>query len=97
MYAHLFELLLRLKANYFWPAMWATAFNEDDPENPALADRYGIVMGTSHHEPMMRAHKEYTKRREEVGAWDYAQTRRTSTSSSVTDWSAISVLTILSP
>ena len=72
MYAHLFELLLRLKANYFWPAMWATAFNEDDPENPVLADRYGIIMGTSHHEPMMRAHKEYTKRREEVGAWDYA-------------------------
>ena len=72
MYAHLFELLLRLKANYFWPAMWATAFNEDDPQNPVLADRYGIVMGTSHHEPMMRAHKEYTKRRKEVGAWDYA-------------------------
>lgn len=71
MYAHLFELLLRLKANYFWPAMWATAFNEDDPQNPAIADEYGIVMGTSHHEPMMRAHKEYTKRREEIGAWDY--------------------------
>jgi len=76
MYAHLFELLLRLKANYFWPAMWATAFNEDDPENPALADRYGIVMGTSHHEPMMRAHKEYTKRREEVGAWDYVTNKK---------------------
>ena len=76
MYAHLFELLLRLKANYFWPAMWATAFNEDDLENPALADRYGIVMGTSHHEPMMRAHKEYTKRREEVGAWDYATNKK---------------------
>ena len=76
MYAHLFELLLRLKANYFWPAMWATAFNEDDPENPVLADRYGIIMGTSHHEPMMRAHKEYTKRREEVGAWDYATNKK---------------------
>lgn len=71
-YAHIFELLLRLKANYFWPAMWATAFNEDDQENPRLADEYGIVMGTSHHEPMMRAHKEYTSRREEVGPWDYA-------------------------
>lgn len=56
--------------------MWATAFNEDDLENPALADRYGIVMGTSHHEPMMRAHKEYTKRREEVGAWDYATNKK---------------------
>ena len=71
-YAHIFELLLRLKANYFWPAMWATAFNEDDPESPRLADEMGIVMGTSHHEPMMRAHKEYTSRREEVGPWDYA-------------------------
>jgi len=71
MYATMFELLLRLKANYLWPAMWASAFNEDDPMNPVLADEYGMVMGTSHHEPMMRAHKEYTKRREEVGAWDY--------------------------
>lgn len=33
---------------------------------------YGIIMGTSHHEPMMRAHKEYTRRRDEVGEWNYA-------------------------
>ena len=46
-YEKIFELLLRLKANYFWPAMWATAFNEDDPESPRLADEMGIVMGTS--------------------------------------------------
>lgn len=71
-YARIFELLLRLKANYFWPAMWATAFNEDDPLSPKVADEMGIVMGTSHHEPMMRAHKEYTSRREEVGPWDYS-------------------------
>ena len=71
MYEHLFELLLRLKANYFWPAMWGSAFNEDDPRNPVVADMYGIIMGTSHHEPMMRAHKEYTKRRNEVGEWNY--------------------------
>lgn len=71
-YAKIFELLLRLKANYFWPAMWATAFNEDDPLSPQIADEMGIVMGTSHHEPMMRSHKEYTKRRNEVGPWDYA-------------------------
>ena len=71
MYTHMFELLLRLKANYLWPAMWNAAFNEDDPMNPVLADEYGIVMGTSHHEPMMRAHKEYTKRRTEIGPWDY--------------------------
>ena len=72
-YSKIFELLLRMKANYFWPAMWASAFNEDDSLNPKVADEMGIVMGTSHHEPMMRAHKEYTKRREEVGAWDYAK------------------------
>ncbi len=76
MYATMFELLLRLKANYLWPAMWASSFNEDDPESPRLADEYGIVMGTSHHEPMMRAHKEYTRRREEVGAWDYASNKK---------------------
>lgn len=71
-YTHIFELLLRLKANYLWPAMWDSKFNEDDPLNPLLADEYGIVMGTSHHEPMMRAHKEYTSRRNEVGPWDYS-------------------------
>ena len=71
-YKHIFELLLRLKANYFWPAMWATAFNEDDPESPRLADEMGIVMGTSHHEPMMRSHQEYLHRKEQVGPWDYA-------------------------
>jgi len=72
MYAHMFELLLRLKANYLWPAMWDSRFNEDDPESPRLADEYGIVMGTSHHEPMMRAHKEYVLRKTEIGPWDYA-------------------------
>ena len=71
-YEHIFELLLRLKANYFWPAMWATAFNEDDPESPRLADEMGIVMGTSHHEPMMRSHQEYLHRKQQVGPWDYA-------------------------
>lgn len=71
-YEHIFELLLRLKANYFWPAMWATAFNEDDPESPRLADEMGIIMGTSHHEPMMRSHQEYLHRKNEVGPWDYA-------------------------
>lgn len=74
-YARIFELLLRLKANYFWPAMWGSAFNEDDPLSPQVADDMGIVMGTSHHEPMMRAHKEYTRRRNEVGPWDYAQNK----------------------
>ncbi len=73
-YTKVFELLLRLRANYLWPAMWDNAFNEDDPLNPKLADEYGIVMGTSHHEPMMRAHKEWTKRRADYGngKWNYA-------------------------
>jgi len=73
MYAHMFELLLRLRANYLWPAMWGNAFNEDDPENPHLADEYGIVMGTSHHEPMMRAQKEWGSHHEEYGngQWNY--------------------------
>ena len=71
-YSRIFELLLRLKANYMWPAMWDSRFNEDDPLAPKIADEMGIVMGTSHHEPMMRAHKEYTTRRDEVGPWDYA-------------------------
>lgn len=76
MYAHIFELLLRLKANYLWPAMWSNAFNEDDEMSPVLADSLGIVMGTSHHEPMMRAHKEYTKRRKEIGPWDYVTNKK---------------------
>jgi len=58
-YTNVFELLLRLKANYLWPAMWNNCFNEDDPLNYQLANDYGIVMGTSHVEPMMRADKEW--------------------------------------
>ncbi len=69
-YTKVFELLLRLKANYLWPAMWNNAFNEDDPLNPKLADEYGIVMGTSHHEPMLRAQQEW--KRHGTGPWDYA-------------------------
>ncbi|KAG7441243.1 uncharacterized protein BT62DRAFT_1046282 [Guyanagaster necrorhizus] len=51
-YTKLYELLLRLKANYLWPGF---AFAVDDPENQPLADVYGIVMGTSHEEPMARS------------------------------------------
>ncbi len=69
-YTHVFELLLREKANYLWPAMWNSAFNEDDPLNPKLADEYGIVMGTSDHEPMLRAQQEW--KRHGTGAWDYS-------------------------
>jgi hypothetical protein len=69
-YERVFELLLRLKANYLWPAMWNNAFNEDDPLNPKLVDEYGIVMGTSHHEPMLRAQQEW--KRHGAGPWDYS-------------------------
>jgi hypothetical protein len=73
-YTKLFELILRLKGNYLWPAMWNNAFNEDDPENPKLADEYGIVMGTSHQEPMLRAQKEWDRRHiRSIGTWNYAK------------------------
>ena len=70
-YVKVFELILRLKGNYLWPAMWGSAFNEDDPLNPKLADEYGIVMGTSHHEPMLRAQQEW--KRHGKGPWDYSK------------------------
>lgn len=68
-YEHVFELILRLRGNYLWPAMWGRAFYDDDPENPVLANEYGIVIGTSHHEPLMRAHDEW--RRYGSGPWNY--------------------------
>lgn len=68
-YEKVFELLLRLKANYLWPAMWSNAFNDDDKLNPVLADKWGIVMGTSHHEPMQRSQQEW--KRYGIGLWDY--------------------------
>jgi Glycosyl hydrolase family 115 len=54
-YARICELLLRLKANTLWPAMHevSTPFNAI-PENREVADRYGIVMGASHCEPLLR-------------------------------------------
>ena len=71
-YSRIFELLLRLKANYLWPAMWNNAFNEDDLRNAALADEYGIVMGTSHQEPMIRAQKEWDRRyKSNLGSWSW--------------------------
>ena len=61
-YAQVFELLLRLKGNYFWPAMWSTNFSLDGPglQSAELADELGVVMSTSHHEPCMRSGEEYT-------------------------------------
>ncbi len=67
-YEKVFELLLRLRANFLWPAMWNSAFAADDPLNAELADEYGIVMGTSHEEPMMCAEKEW---KSADGPWNY--------------------------
>jgi hypothetical protein len=72
-YTKVFDLLLRLRANYLWPAMWNSAFATDDPVNAKLANEYGIVMGTSHEEPMMCAEKEWQPA---YGPWDYVSNRK---------------------
>lgn len=60
-YEPIFELLLRLKGNYLWPAMWSARFEDDGPGllNAELADEYGVIMGMSHHEPCLRQGEEY--------------------------------------
>jgi len=79
-YAKVYEVILRLHGNYLWPAMWNNGFAIDDPDNPRVADEYGVVMGSSHQEPMMRSQKEWdwvvqaennpaTGR--QYGRWDY--------------------------
>lgn len=69
-YERVFELMLRLKSNYLWPAMWGNAFYDDDSLNIKTADEYGIVIGTSHHEPLMRAHDEW-RRYGNKKLWNY--------------------------
>jgi hypothetical protein len=63
-YERIFELLLRLHANSLWPAMHpgSLAFNAV-PENAILADKWGIVMGSSHSEALLRNN---------VGEWNEA-------------------------
>lgn len=68
-YEKVFELILRMKGNYLWPAMWWAGFYSDDPQSAELADELGVVMGTTHHEPMMRAHAEWKAGGE--GDWNY--------------------------
>ncbi|MDO5321434.1 MAG: glycosyl hydrolase 115 family protein [Bacteroidia bacterium] len=75
-YARVFELLLRLRANFMWPAMWGWSFYADDPLNSKTADDMGIVMGTSHHEPMARNHQEWARRKGADGAWDYTTNKK---------------------
>lgn len=68
-YQKVYELILRMKGNFLWPAMWGKAHADDDPQNPILADEYGIVISYTHHEPMMRAHVEWS--RYGKGPWNY--------------------------
>lgn len=70
-YEKVFELLLRSKGNFLWPAMWGRAIYDDDSLSAPLADKLGIVLSTSHHEPLMRAHVEWS--RYGKGPWNYEQ------------------------
>lgn len=75
-YKKVFELLLRLRANFLWPAMWpgfpnpGASFFTDDPENQRTADIWGIVVSTSHHEPMQRMANEWLAENP-LGTWDW--------------------------
>lgn len=71
LYKRIFELLLRLKGNFMWPAMWNNAFWDDDPENGRLANTMGIVMSTSHHEPMNLAQQDWKRRGGTEKQWNY--------------------------
>ena len=75
-YEKVFELILRLKGNFLWPAMWQWAFYADDALNSKTADEMGIIIGTSHHEPMARNHQEYARRRGEWGPWNYQKNQQ---------------------
>lgn len=78
-YENVYELILRCKGNYLWPAMWSNTFSEDGKgtnklANAELADKYGIVMGTSHHEPLCRAGVEWQNKYRQYGtsnAWNF--------------------------
>ena len=74
-YQRVFELVLRLRGNMMWPAMWGWAFYADDAENEKTADEMGVVMSTSHHEPMARNHQEYARNRKGWGSWNYQKNK----------------------
>ena len=81
MYENVFELLLRMKGNYLWPAMWSSSFACDGPglASAELADEYGVVIGLSHHEPCLRHGEEYSRLRGPQSiygdAWDFRTNR----------------------
>lgn len=80
-YEKVFELLLRLKANFLWPAMWpgypnpGASFFTDDPDNQRAADVHGVVMSTSHHEPMQRLSNEWLAEGNPLGTWDWVSNK----------------------
>jgi len=80
-YEKVFELVLRLKGNCLWPAMWRSSFWEDGPglESARLADEWGVAIGTSHHEPMCRAGPEWQRHWKDYGpsgAWSFGENGR---------------------
>lgn len=78
-YEKVFELILRLKGNYLWPAMWGKTIYGDDPLSGPLANEMGIVMGNSHHEPMMQAQRDWKNYIEEnklPNVWDYSKNKQ---------------------
>ncbi|KAF4874324.1 hypothetical protein CGCSCA1_v006434 [Colletotrichum siamense] len=80
-YKNVFELLLRLKANFMWPAMWpgypnpGASFFTDDSENAKVANDYGIAVSTSHHEPMQRATNEWFADNPD-GSWNWLTNKK---------------------
>ncbi|MDN3594905.1 glycosyl hydrolase 115 family protein [Zunongwangia endophytica] len=69
-YAKIFELLLRLKANAIWPAMHpSTKAFFHYPGNKQIAEKYHIVLGSSHAEPMLRNNVDEWK--DDFGHFDY--------------------------
>lgn len=83
-YDEIFIFLLRMKGNYIWPAMWGSVFSEDGPglASAELADRYGVIIGHSHHEPMCRAGAEWQKIYRKYGednTWNFTVNRNSIT------------------
>ena len=75
-YAKVCELLLRLQANYLCPAMHdaSMAFHRI-PENRVVADRFAIIMGSSHCEPLLFNTASEWKR-DKMGEWDYINNKK---------------------
>jgi Glycosyl hydrolase family 115/Gylcosyl hydrolase family 115 C-terminal domain len=73
-YEKVFELLLRLRLNYIWPAMHpCSAEFGSVPENYELADKFGIVAGSSHCEPMLCNNVHWGRKK--LGPWNYLTNR----------------------